>query len=321
MPLDRVHELRAEPRVGEQHLGHDHAAEERLDRDREHLHARRERVPERVAADDPPLREAVQPRRLHVLRAERLDHARPHEPRRPRDRRREQRQHRQHEQLRVVDRRRPRWDERDRLQPAEHREEEQHEQRPGRRTPAARSSRAGRSRSCGRSARPARSAANVPKNSASGTSRSAEISASVSVFSSRSWISGQIGAFTPALAVPTAEAPRSPLHGAGEPVPVAHRQRVVVAELLVERPRLLRRRELPERVRGGAPRQQVGGREDQHRGHEQRQRADREALQEEAQERRRCRWATVRLRASANTAASPSEGLRKYLGAAPPQPR
>ena len=58
--------------------------------------------------------------------------------------------------------------------------------------------------------RPALSAEIVPKRSESGTSRIAAVIASVSEFSSRSWISGQMGAGMPLLAVPTAESPRSP---------------------------------------------------------------------------------------------------------------
>ena len=126
---DRVHELLADARVGEEVLDDDDAADQVLDVLREDLDARRERVAQRVAPDDAPLAEAVQPRHLDVVRPQHLDHAGPHHADRRRERHAEQRQHRQHEHVRLRERARPGRDERDRRQHVEPGEEDEDQQR------------------------------------------------------------------------------------------------------------------------------------------------------------------------------------------------
>ena len=63
------------PGVGEDRLDHDDAADQPLQRQREHLHGRRERVAQRVLSRHAPLADAVQPRHLDVVGGHHLDDA------------------------------------------------------------------------------------------------------------------------------------------------------------------------------------------------------------------------------------------------------
>ena len=93
--------LLADPRVGEQVLDDDDAADQILDVLSEHLHARPERIRHRVARDDRLLTEAVQAGHLDVVGTERLDHPGAHHSHRRGQRDPEQRQHGQDELVRL----------------------------------------------------------------------------------------------------------------------------------------------------------------------------------------------------------------------------
>ncbi len=276
---DRVDELFPEPRVGEEIFDDDHAAEEVLQVLREDLHRRSERVPQCMTPHDPPLGEAVEPRHLGVLRAQRLDHARARHPHGCGERRAEQRQHGQDEQARMGERALPRVEQRDRRQRREPREQHEDEQRPdhelGERDDRERDD---------RDRHVCRTAGMARRDDAE-QERERDHQERRDACEPQRRRQARMNLAPDRHAGAGCEARRRvaevALHEPGQPVGVAHGNRAVETHVLAQLRNLGGRRGLAQHGGGGVARQHFGPGEDEHRDDEQRrQRGGRTAEQE-----------------------------------------